>query len=229
MFTTCFFMLFVGDINQAPPPLVFFAPWLFKHSSSPPTTRPRYVSLPNNTRPSCLQPIIGQEIGGAEINSRESDGRSWVLPRNRFFNAASSGVQPSPLKKQNKRENHKKPVRFIVPTFCSSCLVRRPRSLCLVLTTRECTTVTASEVERDMAWTKADRRESRSRSGSVSSSGSSELGPTAPASHINTGESGLPVARCYFRLCGSYSKKWWSIKLRVITLKTQMEQLNAEK
>lgn len=72
--------------------------------------------------------------------------------------------------------------------FCSCRVVQGPGSACLALTTPECTTATASEGERDTAWMKADRRGSRSRNGSVSSSGSSEWGPTAPASHINTGE-----------------------------------------
>lgn len=48
--------------------------------------------------------------------------------------------------------------------------------------------MTASEVEKDPAWMRGDRRGSRSRNDSVSSSGSSEWAPTAPASHINTGE-----------------------------------------
>lgn len=77
-------------------------------------------------------------------------------------------------------------------TLCIHCVflafVHRLGLLCLALTTRECTTVTASELERDPAWMKADRRGSTSRNGSVSSSASSEWGPTAPASRINTGE-----------------------------------------
>lgn len=54
--------------------------------------------------------------------------------------------------------------------------------------TREFTTATASEAERDSAVMKVDRRGSTSRNGSVSSSASSEWGPTGPASHTNTGE-----------------------------------------
>lgn len=49
----------------------------------------------------------------------------------------------------------------------------------------------ASEVEMDPEWMKVDRRGSRSRNGSASSSGSLEWGPTAPASHINTGDLNL--------------------------------------
>lgn len=65
---------------------------------------------------------------------------------------------------------------------------RCPSSPCLASTTPGFITATASEVERDPAWTKADRRGSTSRSGSESSCASSESEPTARDSPISTGE-----------------------------------------
>lgn len=60
-------------------------------------------------------------------------------------------------------------------------------ALCLVSTTREFITVTASAVEMDPGM-KVQWNGARSRNDSVNFFGSSELGPIAPVSPINTGK-----------------------------------------
>lgn len=162
-----------------PPPLVFFAPSLLTSSTSKSSTLLRETASTNSDGRSSLP--ANQRTGEGRCEERVAgNGQEGVefLPRN---------SHREQLRVCAHREFSCWPREKTSPQL-SRLSVLRPASGCLASTTRECTTATASEEERGPVRMKADRRGPTSRSGSVSSSASSEWGPTGPGSLINTGE-----------------------------------------
>lgn len=165
-----------------PPPLVFFAPSLLTSSTSKSSTLLRETARTNSDGRSSLP--ANQRTGEGRCEKRLAGNRREgveFLPRNSRREQLRASTHRVFLLTQ----------RETIPQL-SRLSVLRPATRCLASTTREFTTATASEEERGPARMKADRRGPTSRSGSVSSSGSSEWGPTGPGSLINTGE---PVDR----------------------------------
>lgn len=155
----------------------FFAPLMFPFAYDPPTF---CFSAQRHKSPLLRPTNHWSERGRVKVNPRETDGKSWFCREKERQTLLV--VVRSTFRSQ---ENRNKRFDLLFPLFFGSTVTNSP---CLASMTPGFITATALEVERDPAWTKADRRGSTSRSGSESSCASLESEQTVRDSPINTGE-----------------------------------------